>query len=78
MLDPRTRSWASLPAMPTPVGGSHAAVVAGRMYVPGGGTNHVGGRFTAPPTLQCYDLVAGRWDTGSAPMAKARNIVWLP
>ena len=38
MLDPRTRSWASLPTMPTPVGRAHAAVVAGRMYVPGGGT----------------------------------------
>ena len=25
------------------------------------------------PTLQCYDLVAGRWDTGCAPMAEARN-----
>ena len=77
MLDPRTRSWVSLPTMPTPVGNAHAAVVAGRMYVPGGGTREAG-RLTAQPTLQCYDLVAGRWDTGSAPMAKARNIVWLP
>ena len=24
------------------------------------------------PTLQCYDLVAGRWDTGCLPMAQAR------
>ena len=71
MLDPRTRSWASLPAMPTPVGHARAAVVAGRMYVPGGGTREAG-RVTALPTLQCYDLVAGRWDTGCAPMAEAR------
>ena len=72
MLDPRTRSWVSLPTMPTPVGNAHAAVVAGRMYVPGGGTREAG-RLTAQPTLQSYDLVAGRWDTGYAPMAQARN-----
>ena len=71
ILDPRTRSWASLPAMPTPVRAAHAAVVAGRMYVPGGETT-VAGRLTSLPTLQCYDLVAGRWDTGCAPMAEAR------
>ena len=72
MLDPRTCSWASLPAMPTSVHDARAAVVAGRMYVPGGGTREAG-RLTAQPTLQSYDLVAGRWDTGYAPMAQARN-----
>ena len=64
MLDPRTRSWASLPTMPTPVGSARAAVVDGRMYVPGG--------VNQGPILQCYDLVAGRWDTGCAPMGQAR------
>ena len=38
MLDPRTRSWASLPTQPAPVGYAHAAVVAGRVYMPGGAT----------------------------------------
>ena len=56
MLDPRTRSWVSLPTMPTPVGThARAAVVAGRMYVPGGDTGEAE-RVTALPTLQCYDL----------------------
>ena len=72
MLDPRTRAWASLPAMPTSVGSAHAAVLAGRIYVPGGVTKVVR-EITALPTLQCYDLVAGRWDTGCAPMAEART-----
>ena len=35
MLDPRTRAWTALPPMPTPVVGARAAVVAGRLYVPG-------------------------------------------
>ena len=48
MLDPRTRSWASLPAMPTPAGNARAAVVAGRMYVPGGCTTD-----TVLSSMQC-------------------------
>ena len=70
MLDPRTRAWATLPAMPTPVH-AHAAVVAGRMYVSGGATDEAG-RATAQTFLQSYDLVAGRWDTSCVPMAQAR------
>ena len=41
--------------------------------MPGGCTTEAG-RFKALPTLQCYDLVAGRWDTGCVPMAEARSI----
>ena len=72
MLDPRTRTWASLPDMPTPVKYAQASVVADRMYVPGGGA----GAALEPwalPILQCYDLVAGRWDMNCAPMAWARS-----
>ena len=73
MLDPRTRAWATLPTLPTPVDDAQAAVVAGRMYVPGGGTSEAGWvRVNSLPTLQCFDLVAGRWDTGCAAMAEAR------
>ena len=71
MLNPRTRSWAGLPAMPTPVHDTHAAVVAGRMYVPGGSTGR--DLNSAPTILQCYDLVAGRWDASCVPMAQART-----
>ena len=39
--------------------------------MPGGCTTEAG-RFKALPTLQCYDLVAGRWDTGCAPLAQAQ------
>ena len=76
MLDPRTRVWSALPAMSnTPatyegaagVGGVGAAVVSGRLYVPGSDhSGHAGG------TLWCYDVAAGRWDTGCAPMAEER------
>ena len=71
MLDPRTRAWASLAAMPTGAADAGAAVVAGRMYVPGG-TREDHPEHVALPSLQCYDMVAGRWDTGCAPMAEAR------
>ena len=40
--------------------------------MPGGCTTEAG-RFKALPTLQCYDLVAGRWDTGCVPMTQARS-----
>ena len=68
MMDPRTRAWATLPTMPTLVTRTCAAVVAGRMYIPGGRAR----RTWTLPTLQCYDLVAGRWDTGCAPLAQAQ------
>ena len=73
MLDPRTRAWATLPAMPTPVAAARAAaVVAGRMYMPGGATGEVPLGTSALPTLQSYDLAAGCWDTSCTPMAQAR------
>ena len=69
MLDPRTRAWSSLPAMPAATFLSGAVLVGSRMYVPGG--------YTTPPeaassSLQCYDMAAGRWDTSCAPMSVAR------
>ena len=70
MLDPRTRAWASLPAMPTPTVNAGAAVLGGRLYVPGGSTG-VFWRVTTVTTLQCYDMAAGRWDTGCAAMLEA-------
>ena len=73
MLDPRSRAWSGLPAMPSPVvGGAHVAVVSGRLYMPGGvvGAHEAGGPRA---TMQCYDMVAGRWDTGCAPMAEVRQ-----
>ena len=66
MLDPHTRAWATLPAAPKPTSNVGAAVVAGRMYVSGGPR-------VAVSSLQCYDVAAGRWDTGCASMAEARD-----
>ena len=73
MLDPRTRAWATLPAMPTPVAPASAALVAGRMYVPGGDSGAVLPGNLSLPILQCYDMAAGRWDTSCVPMAQART-----
>ena len=70
MLDPRSRSWASMPSMPTPPTNTGAAVVAGRLYLPGMWTR-AGAMI---PTLQCYDMAAGRWDTCCAPMMEARQV----
>ena len=69
MLDPRTRAYTTLPKMPTPAKAG-AAVVSGRMYVPGG--IPAAGR-TVSSLLQCYDMAAGRWDTSCAPLAEARH-----
>ena len=40
-----------------------------RIYVPGGLT----ATASRLPTLQCYDMVAGRWVSDCAPMAVARD-----
>ena len=72
MLDPRVRAWARLPDMTTSVAFAGAAVVSGRMYVPGGWTDYRD-VVHACTLLQCYDVVAGRWDTGCAAMAVARE-----
>ena len=70
-FDRRTRAWSLLDAMPTPVADTRAVALGGRVYVPGGraGSSIEEGRLAC---LQCYDVVAGRWDTGCAPMAAAR------
>ena len=76
MLDPRTRAWATLPAMPTPVAAAQAAVVAGRMCVPGGYTlqsMQMEEEEDDAPIVQCYNLVAGRWDTSCAHMELDRS-----
>lgn len=71
MLDTRSRAWFALPSMPSPAAYAQAVAVGGRIYVPGGrmGEARV---FMRLACLQCYDVVAGRWDTGCAPMAAAR------
>ena len=70
MLDPRTRAWTALPTMPTPAASAGAAVVAGRMYVPGGFSRETG----KLSTLQCYDIAAGCWGSaGCAPMSEVRS-----
>lgn len=71
MLDPRTRAWASLPPMPIPVACAGAAVVAGRMYVPGGQADLDGAETVS--VVQCYDVAAGCWDTGCAPLSVPRS-----
>ena len=68
--DPRSPGAAQLDDMPMPVSSAGAAVVAGRVYVVGGVLDD--GEFKRMAGLQCYDVVAGRWDTGCAPMAAAR------
>ena len=68
-LDPRTRAWSTLPAMPTPTVHAGAAGVAGRMYVTGDSL----AAGVAEGSLQCYDMAAGRWDKSSASMAEARD-----
>ena len=65
MLDPRTRAYITLP---TPTAFAGAAVVSGRMYMPGGLS-----AADEVSYLQCYDMAAGRWDTSCAPMAEARH-----
>ena len=65
LMDPRTRAWAALPSMLTPTAYTGAAMVEGRLYVPGG-------RSSDPSILQCYDVAAGRWDTNCPPMVEAR------
>lgn len=75
MLDPRTRAWASLPTMPTPTAHAGVAAVSDRMYVPGGNLSSerdATGNVSRVPILQCYDVAAGRWDTGCLPMSVAR------
>ena len=69
MLDPRTRAYITLPTMPNPAAYAGAAVVAGRMYVPGGS----GAASGAVSSLQCYDMAAGCWDTSCTTMAEARH-----
>ena len=70
MLDPRMRTWAILPAMPSHVIGAGAAMVSGRLYVAGG----AGAYMRCQSTTQCYDVVAGKWDveSGVAAMREGR------
>ena len=75
-LDPRCRSWTTLPAMPTPSAFGAAAVVSGRLYVPGGLTGvpgHPCWHQAGLHSMQCFDMAAGRWDTGCMPMALPRS-----
>ena len=69
MLDPRARAYTTRPTMPAPAAYAGAAVVAGRMYVPGG----LSAAKQAVSSLQCYDMAAGRWDMSCASMAGARH-----
>ena len=70
MLDPRTRTWASLPAMPTAVGPARAAVVAGRMYVPRGGAQRCPPCSATTWWLGTGTRAARPWRRPGAPMVR--------
>ena len=57
--------------MPTCVADAGAAVVDGRFYVPGG--LPCVDELHCSPATHCYDVAAGRWDPGCAPMPEARG-----
>ena len=60
VYDSSTDDWASLAAKPTAVANGGAAVIAGKIYVPGGYT--ADGQVTS--VLEVYDPVADVWETG--------------
>ena len=58
--DPATDTWESLPSKPTPITDIGAAVMGGKIYVPGGRMSD--GRATN--TLEVFDPRSGTWDVG--------------
>ena len=58
--DPSTDIWESLPSKPTPVADIGAAVIGGKIYVPGGRMSD--GRATN--ALEVFDPRSGTWDVG--------------
>ncbi|GAB4500581.1 MAG: kelch repeat-containing protein [Anaerolineales bacterium] len=64
--DISTNTWAALPAKPTPVTDIGAALIGGKIYVPGG--RLASGAISA--TLEVYDPLQKRWET-RAPMLTA-------
>jgi Kelch motif len=58
--DSTTNDWEELSPKPEPVTDVHAAVIGGRIYVPGGRTGP--GEITS--SLEIYDPIADRWDKG--------------
>jgi DNA-binding CsgD family transcriptional regulator len=67
IFDPASNTWKTGAAKPVPVANIGAALVNGRVYVPGGLT---AGRV-ATNVLEIYDPAADAWQTG-APMPEAR------
>jgi hypothetical protein len=61
MYDPATNSWIKLTQKPVPVTDINAAVIGGRIYVPGGRTTS--GAVTA--TLDIYDPRLDTWEKGT-------------
>jgi DNA-binding CsgD family transcriptional regulator/N-acetylneuraminic acid mutarotase len=59
---PETDAWEQLSSKPTAVTDASAAVIGGKIYVPGGRT--VSGALSA--TLEIYDPVQDRWENGAA------------
>ncbi|MBU6334578.1 MAG: hypothetical protein KGS47_09260 [Chloroflexi bacterium] len=60
--DPASRTWAALADKPTPVRDVRAAVLGGRIFIPGGLT------ATGAPSdrLEIFDPLAGEWVVGAA------------
>jgi DNA-binding CsgD family transcriptional regulator/N-acetylneuraminic acid mutarotase len=57
---PEKDQWQMLTSKPTPVKDVQAAVIGGKVYVPGGLTNQA----MVTDVLEIYDTLQDRWDTG--------------
>jgi DNA-binding CsgD family transcriptional regulator/N-acetylneuraminic acid mutarotase len=60
--DPSTNSWRNRTAKPTPVNNVGAALIGGKVYVPGGYSSEEG----VVAVLEVYDPQADSWEAGSA------------
>ena len=60
-FDPIMKNWESLPGKPNPVADTHAGVIGGRIYIPGGRQSD--GRMTN--ILDIYDPRQDTWEQGS-------------
>ncbi|MCX6033312.1 MAG: S8 family serine peptidase [Chloroflexi bacterium] len=58
--DPATNTWTTKASMPTPLSNVTAAVIGGKIYVPGGWNDAISN------LLQIYDPAADRWTAGAS------------
>jgi N-acetylneuraminic acid mutarotase len=59
VYDPRTNTWETMPAMPTPRHGIGAGVLGNKIYIPGGATDQALG-VAVPAVLEVFTVPEGK------------------